>query len=118
MGKICCVCREKEGVVFDMTYFENGDAVCRDCLSAYISKKASLFKDDFIKSRFDEFLRFWFYDCLTKKRRFDILKREYLLELEVKKSIGDESFLQDREEFCKENDGFYDYVKMRLLSCQ
>lgn len=99
--------------VNELTEFLSGDRVCGDCMHDYLELQGADFVNEYIQQHEWEFYCRWWFGSLELSERLGIIKAGYLVgNLDPVRHAYLES---QKVDFCKEDDGFLQFVKEKLL---
>lgn len=98
--------------VDELTTFTSGDTVCNDCLHDYLELQGADFVNEYIQQNEWEFYGSWWFTGLDREEQLRVIKAGYLAE---NINSAQHDYLESQKvDFCKEDDGFLEFVKERL----
>lgn len=109
----CTVCREMwpQG---DLTYYAGtGDWVCPDCRMQYLREQGADFVNEYIRQNEWDFYANWLFANADREEQLRVIKAGYLAE--NTNPIRHDYMESQKVDFCKEDDGFLQFVKEKLL---
>ena len=109
----CTVCREMwpQG---DLTYYAGtGDWVCPDCRMQYLREQGADFVNEYIRQNEWDFYANWLFANADREEQLRVIKAGYLAE--NTSPIRHDYMESQKVDFCKEDDGFLQFVKEKLL---
>lgn len=99
--------------VHELTEFMNGDRVCSDCMHDYLELQGADFVNEYIRQNEWEFYGSWWFNDLDREEQLRVIKAGYLAE--NTNPIRHDYMESQKVDFCKEDDGFLQFVKEKLL---
>ena len=109
----CTVCHEMwpQG---DLTYYAGtGDWVCPDCRMQYLREQGADFVNEYIRQNEWDFYANWLFANADREEQLRVIKAGYLAE--NTNPIRHDYMESQKVDFCKEDDGFLQFVKEKLL---
>lgn len=108
----CSICHE--GLPDEeLTSFDNGDLVCRDCLADYLEDRGRELVDRYVEENMREYLKNWWWkNDLSSTEKLHIMEESYLWY----KLLSPERLANDRAEFCASREDWHLYIKEQLCS--
>lgn len=109
----CTVCHEMwpQG---DLTYYAGtGDYVCPDCRMQYLREQGADFVNEYIRQNEWDFYANWLFANADREEQLRVIKAGYLAE--NTNPIRHDYMESQKVDFCKEDDGFLQFVKEKLL---
>ena len=109
----CTVCHEMwpQG---DLTYYAGtGDWVCPECRVRYLREQGADFVNEYIRQNEWDFYANWLFANADREEQLRVIKAGYLAE--NTNPIRHDYMESQKVDFCKEDDGFLQFVKEKLL---
>lgn len=108
----CCCCRDDvpESEIVKIS----GEYICNDCFRDYCSRYINDYGVDFIAGNEEDFYMDWWFNNLPKADKIKALKEAYSQQKSRADMLGNPEFKDMETEFCRESDGFQDFVRERL----
>lgn len=109
----CTVCHEMWPQE-DLTYYAGtGDWVCPDCRMQYLREQGADFVSEYIRQNEWDFYANWLFANADREEQLRVIKAGYLAE--NTNPIRHDYMESQKIDFCKEDDGFLQFVEEKLL---
>ena len=108
----CVQCKQMVPV-HELTEFANGERVCKDCEVEYLTPQGADFVNEYIRQNEWDFYANWLFANADREEQLRIIKAGYLAE--NTNPIRHDYMESQKVDFCKEDDGFLQFVKEKLL---
>lgn len=92
----------------------SGELICNDCIRDYCNGYINDYGADFIADNEEDFYIDWWFNNLPKADKIKALKEAYIQQKSRADMLGNPEFKELETEFCRESNGFQDFVRERL----